>query len=279
MSKGSYDIVNPNSPAIQERVSALLSTAKLELILCYGIRRRATERWSAFNDECIEESVDMDVLIVIQPSDKHREHELVEMVNQLNTVALRLVPLIHNSNAVKEAMRSGNRFFRCVFGNGVLVYQSTSFQRSEIPIITSDMKKVSRIWQYHHTLARQFLAGAQFHLKAGQYSLTAFMLHQATERICSAAIQDLLGYRVTTHNINRLLSLTENISVSISEIFPRSSEEEKASFGLLSQAYSHVRYNESFEISENQATELYHRVTKLIETSASIRGRFMDDNL
>jgi HEPN domain-containing protein len=270
MSKGSIDIVNPNSPATQERISALLLVAKIELVLCYGIRRNASERWSLFNEELrLEESTDMDVLIVIHQSDKHLEHELVERVNRLNTEVLRLVPVIHNADSVKKSVANCGRFFCSVFAKGVLIYQNTYFQRPEIFQI-STAKTTTRFWRHHTLLADQFLAGAEFHFRSRQYGLSVFMLHQATERICCVLIQELLGYRVSTHSIDRILSLTECISVELSNVFPKSTKGQKIAFRKFCRSYSQARYDESFKITEEQARDLRDQVTALIKIATEI---------
>lgn len=274
MSKGSYDIVNPDDPVIQERIKALLSISKIDLVLCYGVRRKSSHQWSLFSVESADlEAVDLDVLIVIQQSEKHREHELIDRVNRMNTEALRLLCVIHNADAVKESLTTDSPFFRSVLEKGVLLYQNPSYQRPQVAITTGDSQKPTIYWEYHTHLAAQFLSGARFHFNAGQYPLSSFMLHQATERICSAAIRQFIGYRVTSHNISRLLSLTECISPIISGTFPMSSDDERNSFNLLAKAYSHVRYHDSFDITEIQTRELLEQVESLIENVLAIYDR------
>ncbi|HWA34211.1 MAG TPA: DUF2807 domain-containing protein [Cyclobacteriaceae bacterium] len=265
MSKSPHDIVTSDSQAIQERITTLLAFASIEMIFCYGMRREQNDVWTLFKgDPQISESIDMDVLIVIHPSEKHREHELVDRVNRLNNEEVRLISVIHNSDAVNESIAAGSLFFQSVLRKGVPIYQRSRFSFPDVLATSRNDAISSKHWTHHSALADKFLSGAEFYITKGQADLAAFMLHQSSENILSAIIFQSLGYRATTHNLNRLLSLTENFSGDISNVFPRGTEADNEVFSLLSHAYSQVRYNDSFNISKDQSKVLFSKVAVLI---------------
>jgi hypothetical protein len=95
------------------------------------------------------------------------------------------------------------------------------------------------------------------------------MLHQAVEHICSVLINTSIGYRVTTHNLQRLLSLLENMFPGVAEDLLGATVVEQQLFNLLNDSYSEVRYNEAFEVTPAQVETLYSRVSILVN---EIRG-------
>jgi HEPN domain-containing protein len=125
-------------------------------------------------------------------------------------------------------------------------------------------------WDRHFGLAEGFLEGASYYLTSGSASLAVFMLHQATEQTCIALIKTCLGYRPTTHNLGRLLALTENFSEYPSFIFPQVSREETDLFNTLVRAYSDVRYTKHFEIPIEKAEILRQRLKDLQEIAVRL---------
>lgn len=89
------------------------------------------------------------------------------------------------------------------------------------------------------------------------------MLHQATEHTCIAVIKACIDYRASTHNLSKLLALTENFTPYPSWVFPQISEDEIALFKLLLCAYSDVRYCENFSMPMEKAKILRQRIKDL----------------
>lgn len=258
---------------LHETISRVADAIKPEAMICYGSRQNSREIWNAFKHPSTHyASSHYDVLIITRPEEKYKEHEVLDKISQLNSESIRLIPVIHDVKAVHEAVQKGSRFFTTVCRNGVLVYGET---RPEVGFESAASCQCDQShWVHHFELANQFLSGAGHYLSNAQPSLSVFMLHQATEHACIAIIHACLGYRSTTHNLNRLLALTENISPELSGLFPRHTETEKELFNLLVHAYGDVRYRQSFTISLEHAKMLFERVNELVSATERIYNEF-----
>jgi hypothetical protein len=89
------------------------------------------------------------------------------------------------------------------------------------------------------------------------------MLHQAIEQTCNALVRVITGYRLATHNLSRLLAMTENFCTLSDQVFPRNTPEEKELFKIVARAYSDVRYKPGFQVSDQQTLTIIERVSGL----------------
>lgn len=258
-----FDMSDRQREVFLEAISRVADAIKPEAIICYGSRKTKREVWSAFNHApTLDTRAHYDILIITRLGEKCKDHEVFDKVNQLNSETIRLIPVIHPLKAVQEAIQKSSRFFTTVCRKGVLVYGEA---KPEVgPESAETCPYDQSHWAHHFGLAKQFLHGAEHYLSNAQSSLSVFMFHQATEHACIAIIHVCLGYRSATHSLSRLLALTENISPELSGLFLRHTESEKELFGLLSHAYSDVRYRQTFAISLEDSKRLFERVKELI---------------
>lgn len=258
---------------LRETISRVADALKPDAVICYGKRQTSGEVWSAFKQVSMPEvSSHYDVLIIIRPEEKFKDHEVLDKIDQLNSESIRLTPVIHNIKAVQEAIQKGSRFFTTVCKHGILLYGEA---KPEVgPVEKVSLKSDESHWAHHFGLANQFLTGAEHYLSNAQPALSVFMLHQATEHACIAIIHSCLGYRSTTHNLNRLLALTENISLELSDLFPRHTDSETELFKTLVQAYGDVRYSQSFTVPFEQAKTLFGRIKEFISATERVYHEF-----
>lgn len=272
---GLSNIGDQQKEVLRNAISHVADVVKPEAIICYGRRQTNSEVWSAFKQVSMPDvRLHFDILIITRPEEKFKDHEVLDRINQLNSESIRLIPVIHNIKTVQEAIQKGSRFFTTVCKNGILLFGEA---KPEVGFVERVSHKSNEShWTHHFGLANQFLTGAEHYLSNAQPSLSVFMLHQATEHACIAIMHSCLGYRSTTHNLNRLLALTENISPELSGLFPRHTESEKELFNLLVQAYGDVRYRQSFTIPPEQAKALFERVKELISVTERINLEFQE---
>src|SRR5690606_32593970 len=109
--------------------------------------------------------------------------------------------------------------------------------------------------------------GAEFYAGNGDLRHSVFMLHQATERVCSAMIRVFAGLHTSTHNLNKLLRYTRLFSMEPSAVFPRNTPEEMHLFDLLFKGYSDARYRQGYQISADELETLLGRVHRLHEVA------------
>jgi HEPN domain-containing protein len=258
---------------LRQSVSKIATAVAPEKIICYGTRTWLTHSWS-IADPVLHSTMntDYDLLIITKPGVKRREHEILDIASQHSSPDTRIIAIAHSLCAVNEAIQQGRPFFVNLRKHGILVYDS-----SGIPLAhpwacnhSEHLADAKTQWNQHFGLAEKFLEGASYYMKSGSASLAVFMLHQATEHTCIALIETCLGYRPATHNLNRLLALTENFSEYPSCVFPQVSQEEIDLFNTLVRAYSDVRYTENFDVPIGKAETLRQRVKDLQEIAVKL---------
>lgn len=272
---GLSNIGEQQKQVLRDAISRVADAIKPKAILCYGRRQTNSEVWSAFKQVSMPDvRLHFDILIITRPEEKFKDHEVLDRINQLNSESIRFTSVVHKFKTVQEAVQKGNRFFTTVCTNGILLYGDA---KPEVGFVEKvSLKSDDSHWTHHFGLANQFLTGAGYYLSNAQPSLSVFMLHQATEHACIAIIHACLGYRSTTHNLNRLLALSENISSELSGLFTRQTETEKELFNLLVHAYGDVRYRKSFAVPPEQAKVLFERVKELINATERIYKEFQN---
>lgn len=267
-----------NLPSSQEQnlkqaITGIAADIDPEKIICYGTRTWLDNTWSGFDPVLASNiSTDFDLLIITKPGQKLKDHEVLDRVAGYITQETRIVAIVHSLYAVTEALEQGRPFFSTVYKHGILVYDSSGIPLT-IPRPTDKLDHQMEIESYcdhHFGLSTKFFDGASYYITSGSAALAVFMLHQATEHACMALIKACLGYRPTTHNLSRLLALTENFSALPSYLFPQTSDEEEELFKTLLRAYSDVRYTENFKMPIEKAEILRKRVKELQEIAIDL---------
>jgi len=114
--------------------------------------------------------------------------------------------------------------------------------------------------------ANGFVAGAINFYESKEFSLCAFMMHQAGEHGLNSLLQPLMQFRLHTHNLHKLMRITRRFSLEIFNLFPRDIESEIRLFQLLQKPYIHARYKDTFEVKEEDAALLLERIKLLLHT-------------
>ena len=166
---------------------------------------------------------------------------------------------------VNKCLEEGQYFFSDIKKEGVVLYDSGEFQLSEakdLPWI--ERREIAqRDYDYWFKLGAGFFIGSKYYLEIGEYGLSAFSLHQATESFYSAILLVFSGDRPKLHDIRKLGSMVGNYNDELWSIFPHSEGEQEESFKLLQEAYIKGRYDPDYKISKEQLLYLIERVEKL----------------
>jgi uncharacterized protein len=179
---------------------------------------------------------------------------------------------VHSLYSVNKALQEGRIFFSSIYHRGILVYDASDTPLSP-PTIHKNIDYLENFqahWNRHFGLAKKFLNGASYYIKTDSPTVAAFLLHQATEFTCIALIKACLDYRPATHNLSRLLVLTENFSPDPSCAFPQTTDDELDLFRTLLHAYSDARYNENYKVPIEKAKKLRQRVKDLQDISEKL---------
>jgi HEPN domain-containing protein len=115
-----------------------------------------------------------------------------------------------------------------------------------------------------------FFRSAEFNLHQEEWKIAAFLLHQAAEHMYQAILLAFMGYKPTTHNLDKLRRYTNRFSIELALLFPRDNEEEDRLFRLLVSGYVDARYKEDFVVSGAEIGVLTERIRRLLEIAERI---------
>lgn len=256
---------------LAQLVTAIVKAISPEKIICYGSRIDIMQDWGCFlPGDNYQSSTDteFDLLIITTNEEKRADHEIIQLCEQqAEPLGCRITTIVHKLAAVNEAIEQGRRFFTILYQKGVLLYNGNDLPLSKPPGIlplAAIKSRMEKSWNKEFEMARRFYDTAKHCLTNGWNELCVFNLHQSVQHGCMALIRSITGYRSQTHNISRLLALTENFSLLPAIIFPVITDEEIELFNLLRNAYSGARYKDDYTVSSDKATILSERVKQLL---------------
>ena len=132
-----------------------------------------------------------------------------------------------------------------------------------------------RKWQRWQSQALEFLKGAEYYLTIGAHNAALFSLSQTAECLLVAIIRLVTLYEINTHNLERLLKLTQMFTADISAIFELDDMEKKKLFNILKGAYVDVRYRDRYESDAASVAVLY----PLVKQMAVVLGQLSQKHL
>ncbi|WP_406826408.1 HEPN domain-containing protein [Pedobacter sp. KACC 23697] len=172
----------------------------------------------------------------------------------------------HGRQSVIEAVQQNSRFFISVLSRGKLRYSKDGLtDHDPIPAFIPTKGAIKAIRHYEHRipLADGFLMCASECLEKEQFSICAFMLHQAVEQTCICLLRVHIAYRSEFHNLYRLLRLCTCFSEKPLQLFLSTAEDERL-FKLMAKSYSGSRYKDDFTVSRQDAERLYQKVASFV---------------
>ena len=110
---------------------------------------------------------------------------------------------------------------------------------------------------------KSFFIDCKYPLERGDFSNSAFELHQATVSVYSSILLVFSRYKPKLHDIRKLGGYCANYNVELLKVFPQSSPEQKECFELLEKTYVDARYDKNYRISREQLLYLIERVERL----------------
>ncbi|RFM29116.1 HEPN domain-containing protein [Deminuibacter soli] len=119
-------------------------------------------------------------------------------------------------------------------------------------------------------LVTGFIQGALFYQQRQSCQMAAFLLHQAAEQLYIGLYQQVTGYQLHTHNLDKLRRYTRCLSPLLHTIFPVNTTAEAHLFTLLQRAYVDGRYNPRFAVTPAELGTLLTRLLLLQQLVNSI---------
>ncbi len=174
--------------------------------------------------------------------------------------------ITHDIQELNIKLAEGQYFYTDIKKEGCVLYDSGRHALAEERVL--DEKERQRIAQDHFDhwfkRAQSFLKNYRFNLDQKDYSMAAFMLHQAAEASYKTLLLVFTNYNPNEHLLDLLIEETREFSRELESVFPRKTQQEQDLFGLLDYAYIGARYDPGYKISAEGLAYLGERVEVLV---------------
>lgn len=216
---------------------------------------------------------DFDLLIVVSHEDltdwsefwAKTEDRLLAQLTEGKRLRTPVSLIYHSLEDVNEKLRVGRYFFVDILREGILLFEEPGHPFVE-PHELSQKEALDETRDYFERWmqsADEFLDNFQFNLRQGRENNAAFQLHQATERLYQCLFLVRTMYTQKTHNLNRLRALAEDMELSLKQVWPGSTRDEKRAYARLREAYIKARYSREYRITSEELEWLGSRVELL----------------
>lgn len=260
----------------QDAIKAIVLKINPAAIICFGHNSLAREIDNCFTTDTVC-SQHYDILVITSDTTQ-KTTEVINTVRKFFPDNLSIHILVHSESAVRAALLEHHPFFTTVLRNGTILYQvrETLFEIPSNEPQLDDFKKARKVkeWKRLLELSDRFLATASDAIGNQYYDLGVFLLHQTIEHSCIASAKAHVGYKLSTHNLTRLIAFVSCYISEVRDVFPNNTKNEKELFDFLRKGYSDVRYKEFYRVPPNLAFSLLERVSAFRDI---IEGKFQEE--
>src|ERR1700722_10866162 len=213
-----------------------------------------------------------DLLVITREGDRRSDYELQDIIENRCRGEAPVTVLVHDIGYINQRIAEGQYFFSMIREEAIMLYDAgktvlAAAGLSDLPRIHVTAQRDFDRWRRQ---AWAFFRSAEFNLQQEEWKIAAFLLHQATEHMYQAILLAFMGYKPTTHNLDKLRRYTNRFSIELALIFPRDNEAEDRLFRLLVSGYVDARYKEDFVVSGAEIGVLTERIRRLLEIAERI---------
>ncbi|RFZ89880.1 HEPN domain-containing protein [Mucilaginibacter conchicola] len=194
-------------------------------------------------------------LYILTPeTEEQRAQNLVNKIEDICRPVHPVVALVHHQWHTNAGFDQDDLFVANAM-NAALVYLSGDLILPVFPplnrIAVAD--KATYKWSRWYKQGDDLLKGAEFYISCGVSSISLFSLQQAAEAYLIGIIKGVMGYKLNTHSLTRLLYITEMFTQNIKLVF---ADLDKELFDELRNAYLNVRFRDSLSGDIAKAEQL-----------------------
>jgi HEPN domain-containing protein/predicted nucleotidyltransferase len=252
------------------RETILQYEKKCEMIILFGSFARGD--W--VEDKYLEDHItyeyqsDFDILILVKSRGKvskgpwmQIERAIADNPNIKTPVSI----IVHTVDEFNDKIKRAEYFFNDIKKEGIMLHDSGNFKLERRRKINLKLRIEKAQEDLEHWLhkATGFYRSYEYGVKDEDWSLAAFMLHQATEHAYTALLLVYTGYKPKVHNLEKLGEQAAQCDPRFLAAFPRQTEEQKKRFELLKSAYIDARYRKDYKITPEELEYLGERVNAL----------------
>ncbi len=251
--------------------SIIIRAIHPEKIILFGVFSAAAE--AAFFAERLPAGMRAyDLLVITREGDRRSDYELQDIIENRCRSEVPVTVLVHDIGYINQRIAEGHYFFSMIREESIMLYDAgkTVLAVAGLPDLARIIATAQRDFDRWRRQAWAFFRSAEFNLRLEEWKIAAFLLHQAAEHMYQAILLAFMGYKPTTHNLDKLRRYTNRFSIELALVFPRDNEEEDRLFRLLVSGYVDARYKEDFVISAAEISTLTEKIRRLLEIAERI---------
>jgi uncharacterized protein len=244
---------------IQHITELLVKRARVDMIVLFGSHARGDWVSDVYREGHIkyEYDSDYDILVIVGDEDLKNDlgfwRDLEKELSAATDVVINLI--VDTIHFVNKKIEEGSYFYLDIKNEGIVLYNSGKFHLSE-PLVVRTKKMLQDDLSFWYGKAESFYKDYEHNIQDGSLNNAAFHLSQVTESLYFAVLVVFTGYKLKSHNIEKISQLAEKVVPDLKEVFPSSTAEQREIFDLLKKAYIEARYKQNYEISLDQLEQL-----------------------
>lgn len=225
----------------------------------------------------IHKKSDYDILVVTSEpsiaSDSGLWHKVNDECKEMD-LSTHFRIITHDIDFFNKRLEEGHYFFSDIRDEGIVLYDSDNHKLADKKELKpSERKKLLREYFEHwFGSSKEFYDNYEINLNKQRYKNAAFQLHQSAEAAYKAVLLVITEYCPSEHFLGLLGEMAVRYDVSLDDIFPTNTEEQRQLFDLLDYAYIGARYDPKYKITKGQLEYLAERVKVLQKLAKKICG-------
>lgn len=201
--------------------------------------------------------------IVVENNTKQALNEVQDVVENKCRPLADVNALVITADAYLRLHKTSQRFASAIAGKAEVLFNNGELEQYTPHITTTDEEPEALTYTERQQLIAGFINGALFYQTEGRFAMAAFLLHQATEHLYICLYHEVTGYRLNTHNLDKLRRYTRCIAPVLHNVFPKNTPTEVQLFNLLQKAYIEGRYSAHYQVLAAELAILVSRVQQL----------------
>ena len=233
-----------------------------EMIILFGSLTTKDWTWKS----------DIDLLFVADTSERpHLELDIKAAILESDAIKKKvstiISPVVVSPEELNDQLAVGQYFFKEIVDRGQLLYNTGRFSLAEMRELEPEeyVELVKKDFKYWREAAEEFWKGFKFYYQEKHPLRAAFLLHQVVESSCVMVELIYSRYRSQTHDLDELMKKLIRFVSEGAKIFPKDTEFQKQAYKRLYKAYISARYEQEYQIEEDELKYLDERVKMLLD--------------
>jgi len=233
-----------------------------EMIILFGSLASGKWTWKS----------DIDLLIVADTSERpHMELDIKTAILESDAIKEKMSkiisPVVVSPEQLNDQLAVGQYFFKDIVDKGQLIYNTGWFSLAKMRKLEPEeyVELIKKDFEYWREEAEGYVEGFEFYSQKQRRRHAAFELHQVVESSCVMVELVFSRYRTQTHDLDILMKKLIHFVSEGATIFPKDSEFQKQAYKRLYKAYIAARYDQEYQIEDNELKYLGERVKLLLD--------------